>query len=230
MTRSFLKFSLFAAAASSAAVLMTTGCAPLIFGGAVVAGGTTVSSAADRRSTGAQVNDGILETRVRSEILRAIGSEAKTHYTVTAYNGSVLLSGEMATEELKATAVKTARASLDVKRVMDEIAVMEPVGVTQRMSDSTLATKVRSNIIGNKNVSINQLKITVERGIVYITGLLTPDENKEACQSAAKTSGVVKVVSHAELLSAERIEKMKEEEAARKARLEQNSTDQTSGQ
>ena len=230
MMRSLNKLSLLAAAASSAVVLMTTGCAPLIFGGAVVAGGTTVSSAADRRSTGAQVNDSVLETRVRGEILRATGSEAKTHYSVTAYNGSVLLSGEVATEELKETVVKVAQSSLDVKRVMDELAVMDPVGVSQRMSDSTLATKVRSNIIGNKDVSINQLKITVERGIVYITGLLTPEENQAACMAAAKTSGVVKVVSHAELLSADRIEKMKEEEAARKARLAGEQSDQSSSQ
>ena len=148
--RTSFKLSLLAAAAAS--VLTTTGCAPLIFGGAVVAGGTTVSSATDRRSTGAQVNDGILETRVRGEILRGLGSDAKTHYSVTAYNGSVLLAGEIATAAMKAVAVNTARASLDVKRVLDEVAVMEPVSVGQRMSDSTLATKVRSNIIANQNV------------------------------------------------------------------------------
>ena len=105
---------------------------------------------------------------------------------------------------------------------------MEPVSVGQRMSDSTLATKVRSNIIANQNVSINQLKITVERGIVYVMGLLTPEENRTVCEIAAKTNGVVKVVSHAELLNAERIEKMRQEEAARKARLaEQKSDDMT---
>ncbi len=223
--RTSFKLSLLAAAAAS--VLTTTGCAPLIFGGAVVAGGTTVSSATDRRSTGAQVNDGILETRVRGEILRALGSDAKTHYSVTAYNGSVLLAGEIATAAMKAVAVDTARASLDVKRVLDEVAVMEPVSVGQRMSDSTLATKVRSNIIANQNVSINQLKITVERGIVYVMGLLTPEENRMVCEIAAKTSGVVKVVSHAELLNAERIEKMRQEEAARKARLAEQKSDDT---
>lgn len=157
-----------------------------------------------------------------------MGSDAKTHYSVTAYNGSVLLAGEIATAAMKAVAVNTARASLDVKRVLDEVAVMEPVSVGQRMSDSTLATKVRSNIIANQNVSINQLKITVERGIVYVMGLLTPEENRTVCEIAAKTNGVVKVVSHAELLNAERIEKMRQEEAARKARLaEQKSDDMT---
>ena len=70
--RTSFKLSLLAAAAAS--VLTTTGCAPLIFGGAVVAGGTTVSSATDRRSTGAQVNDGILETRVRGEFSGSWGA------------------------------------------------------------------------------------------------------------------------------------------------------------
>lgn len=212
--------SLFVAAVTAVTTsAVTSGCAPLIFGGALVAGGTTISSAVDRRSTGSQVNDGILGMRVRSEITRVLGAEANNHYTVTAYNGTVLLTGEMSTAEMKTIAVKTAQASLDVTRVIDELAVMEPVGITQRMSDSSLATRVRSNIVGNKNVSINQMKITVDRGIVYITGVLTPDENREVCQIAAKTNGALKVVSYVELMSAERIEKMKQEEAERQARL-----------
>lgn len=218
----------FLAAAMVVAVVstLTTGCAPLIFGGAVMAGSTTVSSAADRRSMGAQVNDGVLETRVNAEISRVLGQNAKTHITVTAYNGRVLLTGEVETPELKAGAAKTARESLDVKQVIDELAVMQPVGLTQRMSDSTLATKVRSNIVGNKNVSINQMKVVVDRGVVHLMGLLTPEENRAACESAAKTNSVVRVISHVEILSADRIEKMRAEEAERQARLGQNENNQ----
>lgn len=217
-----LKVSLFILATGAIVVTpLLNGCAPLIFSSAVAVGSTTVSSAVDRRSTGAQVNDGILETRVNAEINQALGKNAQTHITVTAYNGWVLLTGEVSTAEEKQTAVKTAQASLDVKCVIDEIAVMEPAGVGQRVGDSTLATKVRTNIIANKKISINQMKVTVDRGIVYLTGLLTPEENREACISAAKTGGVIKVVSHVEILSAERIAQMQAEEEARKIRQAQ---------
>ena len=207
--------------ATAGTSLLMSGCAPLIFGGAVAVGSTTVSTMADRRSTGAVLNDEVLEKRVGWEISRALGAAEQNHITVTAYNGWVLLTGEVPTEEGRKTAENTARVSLDVKRVINELAVMTPSGLGQRMSDSTLAAKVRANLIGNQRVSINQMKVTVDRGIVYLTGLLSSEENEAACRTAAATGGVVRVVSHVELLSALRLEQSRREQEEHQKRMSQ---------
>ena len=79
-----------------------------------MAGG--VSVAVDRRSTGAQVNDGMIENRVSWEISQKIVPEDQ-HITVTSYNGKVLLTGEVKTELEKKTAGEVASKSLDVSSV-----------------------------------------------------------------------------------------------------------------
>ena len=54
--------------ASLGCAVLTSGCAPLIVGGAAAATGMTVSTIVDRRSTGAVVNDSVIEKRVPWEI------------------------------------------------------------------------------------------------------------------------------------------------------------------
>lgn len=165
--------------------------APLIVGGAAV---TTATVVTDRRSTGTIVSDEVIEKRVSYEIDQALG-KSKRHITVTSYEGRVLLSGEVATLNDRQVAQQVASVSLDVREVINELAVMDPSSMTTRLSDSMLATKVRSAIIGNSRISLNQMKVTVDRGIVYLMGLVTREEAKLAAQTAAEVSGVQKIVT-----------------------------------
>lgn len=174
-------------------VLALAGCvaAPLIVGGAAV---TTTTVMTDRRTTGTIVSDEVVEKRVSYDISQALG-ETKSHITVTAYEGRVLLSGEVATAEGRQTAERIASTSQDVSGVINELAVMDSTSVSTRISDSFLATKVRTSIIGNSTISLNQMKVAVDRGIVYLMGVVTQDEAQAAAQTAAKVSGVQKVVT-----------------------------------
>lgn len=191
------------------AVVLSSGCAPLVVGGVAAAAGGTAATATDRRSTGAVVNDEVLESRVKYEIKKKLGN-LDEHITVVSYNGRVLLVGEVSTEEGKRIAEETARTSLDVSTVYNALVVMSSVSIGQRMSDSTLATRVRSAIVTTKGISLNQMKVDVERGIVYLMGILTPEENQNACKVAAQVSGVRKVVTYVETMSAAEIkERMK---------------------
>ncbi|MCF0253172.1 MAG: BON domain-containing protein [Duodenibacillus sp.] len=202
-----LRPSLVVAALCCGAALSTTGCVPLLVGGAVVATGTAVSTATDRRSTGSVVNDEVIEKRVSWEISKAIGNEAETHITVTSYNRTVLLTGEVSTDAARTLAQQAASASLEVEGVHNELVVMSPVDFRQRMSDSTTATKVRSSILATKNVPLNQMKIVVDRGVAYVMGLLTAEENRIACEVASKVSGVVKVTSVAKIVTQDEIDR-----------------------
>ena len=174
-------------------LLILSGCvaAPLIVVGAAV---TTATVVTDRRSTGTIVSDEVIEKRVSYEIDQALG-KSKRHITVTSYEGRVLLSGEVATLNDRQVAQQVASVSLDVREVINELAVMDPSSMTTRLSDSMLATKVRSAIIGNSRISLNQMKVTVDRGIVYLMGLVTREEAKLAAQTAAEVSGVQKIVT-----------------------------------
>ena len=184
-------------------VVLLSGCvaAPFIVGGAAV---TTATVVTDRRTAGTIVSDQVIEQRVSYEVDQALG-QSKRHVTVTSYEGRVLLSGEVATLNDRQTAQQVAAASLDVREVINELAVMDPTSMTTRLSDSMLATKVRSAIIGNSRISLNQMKVTVDRGIVYLMGLVTREEAQLAAQTAAEVSGVQKIVTCITVESAEEV-------------------------
>lgn len=175
----------------AAVTVWLSGCAPILVGGAAITSATVMT---DRRSTGSIVNDEVLEKRVAYEIQQSIGYE-RHHISVTSYDGKVLLSGEVASEKEKMTAQRVASQSVDVTSVLNELAVMDPSSVATRLADSMLATKVRSTIIATKQISLNQMKVTVERGIVYLMGIVTAAEAETASRTAAEVSGVQQVVA-----------------------------------
>lgn len=170
---------------------LISGCAPVLVGGAAITSATVMT---DRRSTGSIVDDEVLEKRVRYEIGEVIGHD-KHHIAVTSYEGKVLLTGEVLTSLDKERAQAIATKSVGVNTVINELAVMDPSSVTTLLSDSMLATKVRSAIIGTENISLNQMKVTVQRGIVYLMGIVTPEEAKLASKVAAGVNGVQQVVT-----------------------------------
>ena len=177
--------------AAAVATVGLSGCAPILIGGAAVTSATVIT---DRRTTGSIVDDEVLEKRVRYEIGEVIGHE-KHHVVVTSYEGKVLLTGEALTAADRQKAQDTAVKSVGVHSVINELAVMTPATVGAVLSDSMLATKVRSSIIGTKKISLNQMKVDVQRGIVYLMGIVTIDEARTATKVAAGVSGVQQVVT-----------------------------------
>lgn len=177
--------------AAAVATVGLSGCAPILIGGAAVTSATVIT---DRRTTGSIVDDEVLEKRVRYEIGEVIGHE-KHHVVVTSYEGKVLLTGEVLTAADRQKAQDTAVKSVGVHSVINELAVMTPATVGAVLSDSMLATKVRSSIIGTKKISLNQMKVDVQRGIVYLMGIVTIDEARTATKVAAGVSSVQQVVT-----------------------------------
>ena len=186
----------------SAATLLVSGCiAPLVIGGAAV----TTTTVMTRRTTGTIVSDEVVEKRIAYDVSQALKNKPY-HINVTAYEGRVLLSGEATSLEDRRKAEEIAVKSLDVQGVINEIAVMDPSSVSTRLSDTVLATKVRTSIIGNSTISLNQMKVAVERGIVYLMGVVTREEAQTAAQTAAKVSGVQKVVTCFSIATREEID------------------------
>ena len=176
---------------AAVATVGLSGCAPILIGGAAVTSATVMT---DRRTTGSIVDDEVLEKRVRYEIGEVIGHE-KHHVVVTSYEGKVLLTGEVLTAADKQKAQEIAVTSMGVRSLVNELAVMTPSSVGSVLSDSMLAARVRSSIIGTKKISLNQMKVDVQRSVVYLMGIVTSDEAKIAAQVASEISGVKQVVT-----------------------------------
>lgn len=176
------------AAAASATLL--AGCVPLVVAGAV---GGTALVATDRRSVGAQADDEAIELKISNAINAQYGESV--HAIATSYNGIVLLSGEVPTQEIWASIGNLAKNTVKVRAVHNELVVGPNADLSVRSNDTYITSKVKTRFLeGNKTFSTTHVKVVTQRGIVYLMGIVTRAEGDAAAQIASTTSGVVRVV------------------------------------
>ncbi len=196
------------AAATIAAVTLPA-CAPLVVGGAMVGGAMMVT---DRRTTGTQVEDQSIEFRGAA---RAREVAPSGHVNVTSYNRQVLITGEVA-NDVDRRAVEQAVAGIDnVRAVTNELAVMGNSSITSRSNDAVLSGKVKASFVDAKDVQAQAIKVTTERGVVHLMGLVTEREASRAAEIARSVSGVQKVVRVFEVISEEQLARLQPPPAPR---------------
>lgn len=172
-----------------------SGCAPLILGSAV--GSAFVAT--DRRTSGTQLEDQGIELKAGKRVRDAIGDRG--HVSVTSYNRQVLLTGEVPTEADKAAVARAVAGVENVNKVMDELAVTLNSSLSTRSSDVLLASKVRATLVDARDLISNAFKIEVQRGEVYLMGLVTEREANRAAELTASISGVKRVVKAFQIIS-----------------------------
>ena len=165
-----------------------SGCGVLFFGGAA----TTATVAADRRTTGEQVDDQTIELRVSNEMSKAFGDKARIYGL--SYAGRVLLTGDVATEADRQQAETLTRDIAKVRSVDNFIRVGDLTPLSVRTNDTWLTSKVKSQLVATKDVPFRTIKVTTERGIVYLMGKVTAEEGQRAATVASGISGINKVV------------------------------------
>ena len=175
---------------------LLSACAPLIIGG-LVAGGAMVAT--DRRTSGAQVDDEVIEVKGNRRMDDAFGDKA--HVNTTSYNRMVLLTGEVPTEADKTTAEQAVARIDNVQSVVNEISVGPANTFSERTKDVFITTKVKASLVDAKDLFANSIKVVTHRGVVYLMGRLTEREAMRATEVARGVSGVVKVVRVFDIVS-----------------------------
>lgn len=180
---------------SIAALCLTTqitacGIETVLIGGAVAAGALV---AADRRPVTVYSKDAWIDVQAATP-LKDIGPETTTHIIANAFNGRVLLTGEVASDADKQKATDVVKAISGVKGVDNQLVVGPITSLDVRNNDSFITSKVKSRLIGDHPELGNAMKIITENGVVYILGMLTQSELDRGIEIARTTSGVKRVV------------------------------------
>ncbi len=179
-----------AAAALAGMLLLLTACVPLVVAGAA----STAMVVTDRRSTGAQLDDASIETKLELAATERYGDKA--HVNVTSYNGTVLLTGEVPDIAAKTAFVAEARGTDRVRNVQDELLVGPPSDLSTRANDTYLTSVVKSRFLeATDKFSPTHVKVVCERSIIYLMGIVKRSEAEAAAKIAATTSGVARVVT-----------------------------------
>ncbi|MFA5495013.1 MAG: BON domain-containing protein [Porticoccaceae bacterium] len=147
-----------------------------------------------RTTLGTDLDDFQIETGVGVNIKKAHVDLEKAHINVHVFNGVVLLTGEVPREELRGTAGDIARRFRGVRQVHNELQVMANTSMMNRANDSWLTTKLKSKLVAYKDIDSSKIKVVTENGVVYLMGLVFPDQANKAANVASTTSGVRKVV------------------------------------
>ena len=115
--------------------------------------------------------------------------DQRSHIVVASYNGVVLLAGQTPREELKQMAEQAASGVQRVKRVHNELQILQPSSALARSNDSWLTTKIKTQMLADNSVPGSRIKVITENGIVYLLGLVTRQEGSRATNLVRASPG-----------------------------------------
>ncbi len=178
-------------------ILLSTqliGCAAVIVGAAVVTG----VAVHDRRSVGTVIDDNVLEVIVRDALYVDSALDDNARIKINAFNGWVVLAGEVSEENLIELATSRASEVDGVERLFNELEVAERASFGQASSDRWISSKVKASFTGLPNLpgfDPTRVQVTTTRGIVYLQGLVSQAEADAVIEQARTVRGVERVIT-----------------------------------
>lgn len=168
-----------------------SGCASLIIGGAATAG---VAAYQERGISGVAA-DTTTATKLRAKLLEA-DDKLFRDVGIEVYEGRVLLTGRVATEDMRAEAVKLAWSVDSTKDVINELLVSESP-LSDMANDSWITAKLTSKITVDEKIFSINYSIETVGGVIYLIGIAQDQaELDRVINHARSIDSVQRVVSH----------------------------------
>ena len=161
-------------------------------------GNTGQALSHDRRTHEVILLDKGIETEAYSELNSDDDVRNQSHFTISAYNGGVLVTGEAATEELKKKIIATVQVIPKVRLIHDNLIVAEPSDASSRTNDELITDTVKTALnqirtIPDFDPSI--VKVITENGTVYLMGLVHRDEGAVVINVTRLQPGIKQIVT-----------------------------------
>ena len=169
---------------------LLSGCSTLVTNGIT----TGVMASMDRRSLGAQLDDGTTELKITARLYEQM-PESEVQVNATCYNRTLLLTGHVPDETTRAAVEKLARAMPNIRDTFNELMIGPALSFPSRAEDSYITAKVRLRLLNAGQVSPLHVRVVTANGVVYLLGLVTREEAEQAVETARTTDGVTKVVT-----------------------------------
>ncbi len=174
------------------------GCAAAIVGGIAAAGGAGYAANQERGVSGT-VDDFALKTNIQNAWIKA-NPNMQADFSVTAYQGRVLLTGFAPDPEIKAQAAQIAGEVKGVRTVYNEIEVGPPEGAWNSTKDAWITSRLKSDFVFDGKIrSVNYTIETVNKSVYLIGSARSQAELDQATSLARNVSGVKRVVSYVDI-------------------------------
>ena len=171
-------------------IILLQGCATAILTGAA----TGASIAHDRRTAGAVIDDQGIEFKSSLAVFNNKEIYEQSHINVTSYNGTVLITGETLTEQLKQKIYDIVHVLPKVRTIHNELIIAAPSALPSRSSDAWITSKVKAKITTDEQLDPFFIKVVTEHGTVYLMGIVNRAEADRAVNIVSNSAGVQRVV------------------------------------
>ena len=183
----------------AASLIISTlgGCATAIVGGAAAG----ANSIANRRTIGTQFDDETTEMHIRTNakaLIKQNNPNSTATLSVISYNRKVLLLGQVPSETDKQLAEQAARNEPQVQNVYNYINVSSELRTVANINyDTWLTSKLRSKLLtlASSGVYPGHVKVVSFNSVVYVFGLLTPEQQTLVSNTVSSVAGVQQVVT-----------------------------------
>lgn len=116
---------------------------------------------------------------------------------ITIFEGRLMLTGTMKSEDGRRKLIENAWKADGVDQVIDEILVGDGTSLGQGIEDSRIDATLRTRLIADGDVKAGSFKTSVSKGVVYLLGVTSSERQLNAALDIARSiGGVEKVVSH----------------------------------
>lgn len=113
------------------------------------------------------------------------------------YQGRMLVTGTVPTQEWRDEAIKRAWTAKGVKEVYDEIKVGKPESFGSNAKDAIISQKLKAKLLTDADIHSNNYIVTTDRGVLYIIGSARSDAERDRVVDYARNLADVKrVVSY----------------------------------
>lgn len=182
--------ALFLLIGASATILSGCTTAAVGIGTAAVAASTT------EKGFSTSVGDSVIFAKLKDKFVKTDQS-LLTSINTAINDGSVLMTGRVATQEQKLLATRLAWEIKGVREVVNEVQVTENVTIKDRAKDVSASAQLRAKLIGDQNVSSLNYSIDVVNGVIYISGVADDEtERDRVIAHAQKVKFAQKVVNY----------------------------------
>ena len=152
----------------------------------------------DRRTREAILMDNDIETEAYSELNSEDDLLKQCHFTITAYNGAVLITGEAPNEALGKKIIATVQVIPLVKLIHDNLIIASPSDANSHANDQLITDTVKtalSQIRTMPDFDPAMIKVITENGTVYLMGLVQRDEGSVVINVTKLQPGINQIVT-----------------------------------
>ncbi|MGA8277056.1 MAG: BON domain-containing protein [Rhodanobacteraceae bacterium] len=171
---------------------LLTGCLAAVVGGAAIG----ADAVHDRRGIGTVLADKNIQLSAYEAINHDKQLVQHNRVSIVVYDGTLLLIGEVRSDDLKIRAGRLVSGFNGVKRMVNDLEVREPEGFWARRHDSFLTARVKTALLDIRTDGFDptRVNVTTAHDVVYLLGLVSHAEGDAVTAIARNVRGVERVV------------------------------------